>query len=147
MACNRSGAYGVRSSKVGSEAAAYPVELLESEKLRGMVADHKHWSKHLPTLKAQIESILGFPLEDQAEHSEAVIQEKKGNTTRPQRTSQEVLDEIVALLKNYPEGMKSKRIAKLLNVGLPKIAEAISLNESLFEKREKGPKSVIKLKL
>jgi hypothetical protein len=52
---------------------------------------------------------------------------------------------MVALLTDHPKGMKSKEIAELLNVGLPKIAEAISLNESLFEKREKGPKSVIQL--
>jgi hypothetical protein len=123
------------------------VELLESEKLRSMVADYEHWSKHLPILKAQIESVLGPLLEEQAVHPETVVPEKKSKPNRPKKSAADVLKEMVALLTNHPEGMKSKEIAKILNVGLPKIAEAISLNESLFEKREKGPKSVIKLKV
>jgi hypothetical protein len=122
-------------------------ELIESDEFEKMLVDYEHWSKHLPILKAQIESVLGPLLEEQSVHSETVIPEKKGNTNRPTKPAADVLKEMVDLLKNHPEGMRSKEIAELLNVGLPKIAEAISLNEALFEKREKGPKSVIKLKV
>ena len=122
------------------------LEQLESGEVQRMIAEHEHWSKRLPILREEIEAILGSPLETSSVSREIATLNKKGKPNRPKKPTGEVLKEMVALLTDHPKGMKSKEIAELLNVGLPKIAEAISLNESLFEKREKGPKSVIQLK-
>jgi len=118
------------------------LELLGSGELQKMIDEYEHWSKRLPQLRAEIEAILGAPLQ------EPEPSEKKdgGKVNRAKKTAEEVLQGMINLLEKHPEGMKKADIARELNVGEPKVAEAFNLDRSKFEEPMRGPKAVIKLK-
>lgn len=118
------------------------LELLESGKLQTMLEEYEDSSKRLAQLKADIEAILGTSFQE----PEQSKKKQNSKTNRPKKSAQDVLKEMVDLLEKHPEGMKKADIAKGLNVGEPKVAEAFNLDRSKFEEPMRGPKAVIKLK-
>ena len=132
------------AERIREETERYKQRLafLESGELQKMIDEYEHWSKRLPVLRAEIEEILGTSFEESVSSKE-----KKGSKgNRSKKTAGEVLKDMVALLEKHPEGLKKAAIAKELNVGEPKIAEAFNLDKSKFDEPMRGPKAVIKLK-
>ena len=118
------------------------LEFLESGKLQAMLEEYEHWSKRLPQLKAEIEAIIGTSFQA----PESSKKKDGGKVNRPKKTADEVLQEMIVLLEKHPHGLKKAAIAKDLNVGEPKVAEAFYLDKSKFEEPMRGPKAVIKLR-
>ena len=133
------------SEKIKEQAEIHKrkLELLESGELQRMIDEYEHCLKRIPILKAEIKDILGVSLEEEPKATENPEQQR---SNRPKKSPQEVLKEMVDLLKAHPEGLKKKEIAERLKVGLPKVDEAFSQDKSLFAERNRGPKAVIKLK-
>jgi hypothetical protein len=118
------------------------LEQLDSSELQKLIAEYEDGSKRLQVLKEKIELIIGSPLQE----TPAPKDKGKDQSNRPKISAEDARSKVISLLKNHPEGMSKTDIEKQLNIGKPKIEEAIALDKSLFEPRKRGAKAVIRLK-